>query len=211
MPNLMKHEAGATSRVGRRPRAGAQYPVDIAVLLDYPDPPLGAATFLLRPFRPADFDAAVAFAEDPDSARWVPPLPATDPAGVMAEFERYRADGDMLHLVIADLHDDSYLGEVMVVIGDHLVGEVGCGVVLGRRGSGVATEALGLLIRWCLADLGLGRVQALVAQENQSGLDLAARLGLRPEGVLRSYWEDAGGRIDVVMHSILADEGDQHD
>ncbi len=185
--------------------------MEIALLLDYPDPPLRGATFVLRPFASIDFNAAVAFAEDPETARWVPPLPATDPAGVMAEFERYRADGDMLHLVIADVGDDRYLGEVMVVIGDHLVGEVGCGVVAGCRGRGIATEALGLLIRWCLTDLGLGRVQALVAQENQPGLDLATRLGLRPEGVLRSYWEGADARIDVVMHSILRDEVDRNE
>ena len=174
--------------------------------LDFPDPPLHGSTFSLRPFRYADFGAAVAFGEDPDTARWVPPLPADDPAGVVAEFERYRADGDMLHLVIADLADDRYLGEVMLVMGDHLVGEVGCGVVADARGRGVATEALGLLIHWCLTDLGLGRVQALVAKENRPGLDLAARLGLTPEGVLRSYWGDEGERVDVVMHSILRGE-----
>ncbi|MEI7860049.1 MAG: GNAT family protein [Acidimicrobiales bacterium] len=192
----------ASSKAGN----GARYPSGIALLLDYPDPPLRGATFVLRPFASIDFDAAVALAEDPETARWVPPLPALDPAGVLAEFERYRVDGDMLHLVIADVGDDRYLGEVMVVIGDHLVGEVGCAVAAGHRGRGIATEALGLLIRWCLTDLGLGRVQALVAQVNQPGLDLATRLGLQPEGVLRSYWQGADERIDVVMHSILCDE-----
>lgn len=174
--------------------------------LDYPDPPLRGPSFVLRPFRPGDFDAATAFAREPATARWVPPLPADDPDGVVALFEQYRADGDLLHLVIADPVDDTYLGEVMLVVGDHGVGEVGCGVVPGRRGAGVATTALRLLIRWSTDRLGFRRIQALVAADNRDGLELARRVGFRREGVLRAYWEDGDGRLDVVMHSLLPDE-----
>ena len=74
--------------------------------LEYPDPPLRGPAFVLRPFRPADFDAAVAFSRDPATARWVPPLPADDPDRVAELFERFRVDGDLLHLVIADPVDD---------------------------------------------------------------------------------------------------------
>ena len=139
---------------------------------------------MLRPFRPGDYDAAAAFAGDAATAPWVPPLPADDPDLVVALFERYRTDGDLLHLVIADPVDDSYLGEVMVVMGEHDVGEVGCGVVPGRRGAGIATAALRLLDRWCADGLGIRRIQALVAAENAPGLALARRVGFHREGVL---------------------------
>ena len=94
----------------------------------------------------------------------------------------------------------------MLVMADHGVGEVGCGVVPGRRGAGVATDALRLLNRWCVDGLGIRRIQALVAADNRPGLDLARRVGFRREGVLRAYWEDGSGRLDVVMHSLLPDE-----
>ena len=89
---------------------------------------------------------------------------------------------------------------------EHGVGEVGCGVVPGRRGAGVATGALCLLNRWCADGLGLGRIQALVAAENTAGLELARRVGFHVEGLLRSYWDDGDRRIDVVMHSLLPHE-----
>ena len=174
--------------------------------LEYPDPPLRSAAFVLRPFRHGDFDAAAEFARDPTTARWVPPLPADDPDLVVALFERYRAGGDLLHLVIADPTDDTYVGEVMLVMGEHDVGEVGCGVVPDRRGTGVATAALRLLIHWCVHGLGIRRIQALVAYENAPGLELARRTGFRREGVLRAYWGEGDERLDVVMHSLLRDE-----
>lgn len=161
---------------------------------------------MLRPFRAGDFDAAAEFARDPETARWVPPLPSDDPDLVVALFERYRTDGELLHLVIADAVDDSYLGEVMVVLGEHDVAEVGCGVVPSRRGAGTGTAALRLLVRWCADGLGVRRIQALVAVENAPGRELARRTGFRPEGVLRAYWADGDRRVDVVMHSLLPDE-----
>jgi len=161
---------------------------------------------VLRPFRPGDFAAAAAFSRDPTTAPWVPPLPADDPDLVVALFERYRADGDLLHLVIADSVDDSYLGEVMAVLGEHGVAEVGCGVVPPRRGAGIAAAALGALDRWCVDTAGVHRLQALVAVDNPAGLELARRVGFRREGVLRGYWAHDGRRLDVVMHSMLPDE-----
>jgi RimJ/RimL family protein N-acetyltransferase len=199
------HRRSPASRT--RPDASRRgYRVPIAVPLEYPDPPLRGPTFVLRPFRTGDFDAAVAFTRDPATARWVPPLPADDPVRVAALFEQFRVDGDLLHLVIADPVDDAYLGEVMLVMGDQAVGEVGCGVVPGRRGAGVATAALRLLNRWCVDGLGVRRLQALVAADNGPGLELARRVGFRREGLLRAYWEDGDRRLDVVMHSLLPDE-----
>ena len=190
----------------RRGAVARRYPGPIPLPLRYPDPPLSGPGFVLRPFRGADFGAARTFAADPSTSRWVPPLPADDPDEVVALFERYRAEGDLLHLVIADTADDAYLGEVMLVMGDHDVGEVGCGVVASRRGAGIATAALGLLDRWCADALGVPRLQALVAADNPAGLDLARRVGFRAEGLLRGYWGDGDDRLDVVMHGMLREE-----
>ena len=174
--------------------------------LEYPDPPLRGAAFVLRPFRPADFAPAAAFARDPANARWVPPLPADDADGVVDRFERFRADGDLLHLVIADPGDDAYQGEIMLAMGEHDVGEVGCGVVPGRRRAGVAADALGVFTHWCTTTLGVRRIQALVAADNAPALGLVRRVGFRREGLLRSYWADGDVRIDVEMHSLLPGE-----
>jgi RimJ/RimL family protein N-acetyltransferase len=167
---------------------------------------LHGSSFVLRPFREGDFDDAVEFAEDPATARWVPPMPTTDPAGVVQLFEQYRMDGELLQLVIADRTDDAYLGEVMVVMGEHRVGELGCGLAPRARGRGIATEAFGAFVVWCATALDIGRLQVLVAPENVSAMRLAERTGFRREGLLRSYWEHDGIRLDAVMLSMLPGE-----
>jgi RimJ/RimL family protein N-acetyltransferase len=174
--------------------------------LHYPDPQLRGSTFVLRPFHEGDFDIAVEFSKDPATVRWVPPLPADDPTEVVELFERYRADGELLHLVIADQTSDSYLGEVMVVMGEHRVGEFGCGLAPPARGRGIATDAFRMFVEWGAASLDIGRLQVLVAQENEPALRLAERTGFRREGVLRSYWEHDGARLDAVMLSLLPAE-----
>jgi RimJ/RimL family protein N-acetyltransferase len=178
----------------------------IAVSLPYPDPRLRGSSFVLRPFEEKDFAAAMELGDDPASGFPVPILPAGEPASVMELFEEYRANGELLHLALAELESDAYLGEVMVMMCEHQTGEFGCGVAPRARRRGVATEALGLFANWCVTALDLRRLQVLVAQENTPALRLAERVGFRREGVLRAYWEQEGVRLDVVMLSMLPGE-----
>lgn len=147
-------------------------------------------------------DAAVALEKDA-AALSVPALPSTDGAAVVAFFEECRDAGEMLHLVIADAMSDAYLGEVMLVVGDHGVGELGCAVVPSARGRGMATEALRIVARWSFDVLGLGRLEVFVAPENHAALRLVDKAGFQREGVLRDYWENNGERLDMVVLSLL--------
>ena len=129
----------------------------------------------------------------------MPALPAADSAGVVAFYDACRLEGSLLHLVIADRVTDAYLGETMLALTEHSVGEVGCCLVPAARERGIATEALRLLTDWAFAELRLGRVQVFVAPENVAATRLAESAGFRREGVLRSYWEVDGQRLDVVV------------
>ena len=168
-------------------------------MLPYPAPPLGGESLHLRPFEAADFDAALELQRDPAVAHWVPPPPGADGAAVVAFYEQCRREGTLLHLVIADPETGAYLGETMLALGEHRVGETGCCIVPAARRSGIATEALVLLTDWAFAELGLGRVQVFVAPENVAALRLAESAGFEREGVLRSYWEIGGKRVDAVI------------
>lgn len=154
---------------------------------------------MLRPFREDDFDIAARLEQDPAAARWVPNLPAVDGAGAVEFYEACRAEGSLLHLVIADRVTDAYLGETMLALGEHGVAETGCVVIPEARGRRIATETLRILTNWGFAMLGLGRVQVFVATENVAALRLAESAGFEREGVLRSYWEIGGKRLDVVV------------
>jgi len=138
----------------------------------------------------------------------VPALPEADGAGVAAFYDACRLEGSLLHFVIADRVTDSFLGETMLALGEHRVGEVGCCLVPAARGRGIATEALRLLTDWSFTALGLGRVQVFVAPENLPALRLAESAGFQREGVLRSYSEHDGERLDAVVLSRLP--GDAH-
>ncbi len=176
--------------------------------IPYPEPPLAGTTFVLRPFREDDFAAASELGQDKATARWVPALPAADGAAVVAFFEECRRAGELLHLVIADRIGDAYLGEVMAAPSEHRVAELGVGVVPAARGRGLATEALRLLAEWALGALGHARLQVFVAPENVHALRAAEGAGFRREGLLRSYWESDGARLDAVVLSLLpADMG----
>lgn len=69
-------------------------------------------------------------------------------------------------------------------IGDD-TGEIAYALDRAYRGQGYATRAVRLLVEYAFADLGLGRVQARVPQEDPPALRVARRAGLRNEGVVR--------------------------
>ena len=111
--------------------------------------------------------------QDPATALWVPPLPADDGAGVVEYFEECRETAAARIWSSPTASATAYLGEVMVVLGEHRVGELGCGLVPAARGRGVATEAFGCSPEWAFDTLGLGRLQVFVATANVAALRLA--------------------------------------
>lgn len=122
---------------------------------------------------------------------------------MVAFYTECRREGGLLHLVIADLVTDGYLGEAMLALSEHGVGEVGCCVVPAARERRVATEAIVALTDWSFSALGLGRVQVFVATENAVALRLAESAGFLREGVLRSYWKVDDERVDVIVLARL--------
>ena len=195
--------------VPHRPNGMSARPYDPSMenAIPWPDPPLEGPSFILRPFAGTDFEAARELEQEAAVARWVPPLPADDGEAVVAFYERCRLEGELLHLTIADPASGAYLGETMLALGEHRVGEVGCCVVPAARGRGIATATLRALTDWAFSELALGRVQVFVGVENPVALRLAEASGFRREGTLRGYWEEDGRRLDAIVLARLP--GDQ--
>ena len=51
--------------------------------------------------------------------------------------------------------------------------------------------------------LGLGRVEILAATGNRASQRVAERAGFTREGVLRSYTDNKGERLDMIAYSLL--------
>jgi uncharacterized protein len=176
-------------------------------------PSLHGDRVVLRPWLREDAPAIARIAADPEVPRWT-----YLPVGMTVEqaqdwiagFEEAAGAGEAIALAIVD--DTT----------DEVVGNVGFGAVDRRRGTaeafwwldvnarrrGLATAALRLASDWAFDDLGLARVTARAEPANAASLALAARLGFRVEGRMRSAEpaKDGDGRIDLLLLALLAEE-----
>ena len=180
----------------------------MVVSIEYPDPSLAGAGFVLRPFRASDFASAHAASEHPTSARWINPLTSPSGASAVEYFESERLAGRMLDLVIADDMDDHYMGEVVLLPRDSLTFELAYIVAPDARGRGLATAAVRLMSAWAVRHLIAQRIQVRVDPDNEASLAVAEKAGFRREGVLRSAIVVRGSRSDAVMLSFLPGDDD---
>ena len=176
--------------------------------LPFPDPPPADEVVRLRRWSPDDVGAAHRATRDPLIPRFtrVPADQTQDDVRLfLATLEPARAAGQGLGLVIADARTGELLGAVGLLRfewGERRC-EIGYWLAPWGRGRGAATHAVRLLSRWALRELGLARVALHTEPENQASQRVAERAGFVPEGVLRSYEERDGRRLDVVVFSLL--------
>ena len=60
-----------------------------------------------------------------------------------------------------------------------------------------------LVARWAFAELGLKRVGLMTDPRNKSSRRVAERAGFKKEGILRSWTDVNGERVDHVSYSLL--------
>jgi [ribosomal protein S5]-alanine N-acetyltransferase len=189
------------------PRVCSIAGVPAPVPLSYPEPPLGQGAVSLRPWEDGDLAAMVAICSDRDVARYtrVPdPYSEADARAWMDAQPARLAEGEGMAFAIVE-GPGPPVGSVGLRIdpSDRDIAEAGYMVAPAARGRGVATAALRLVSRWALCDLGVGRVQLTTHVDNEASQRVAERAGFRREGVLRSWEEIRGARIDLVMYSLV--------
>ncbi|MFI1413828.1 GNAT family N-acetyltransferase [Streptomyces sp. NPDC020707] len=89
---------------------------------------------------------------------------------------------------------------------EHGVCEVGCWLEPAVSGRGLVTRAIRVLIDWAVDARGIHRVEWHAAVANEPSLNVARRLGMSREGVLRENWPHRGVRQDTEVWSVLAGE-----
>jgi RimJ/RimL family protein N-acetyltransferase len=176
--------------------------------LRFPDPPLTDDAVRLRPWTVDDIGPAHRATQDPLIPRFtrVPADQTQDDVRLfLATQEPARAGGRALGLVIADAGTGELLGSVGLLgfDWDERRCEVGYWLASWARGRGAATSAVRLLAPWGLRELGLARVALHTTPDNEPSQRVAERAGFTREGVLRSFEERDGRRLDVVVFSLL--------
>jgi RimJ/RimL family protein N-acetyltransferase len=84
--------------------------------------------------------------------------------------------------------------------------EVGCWLEPAASGRGLVTRAMRILIDWAVEERGIHRVEWVAAAGNVPSLNVARRLGMSRDGVLREKRPHHGVRHDLEVWSVLAPE-----
>lgn len=108
--------------------------------------------------------------------------------------------------VITDSQTGTFLGSVGLNYfnRDHQFANLGYWVRSSRTRRGAATTATILTAQFGLRDLGLQRIEIVVAVENKASQRVAEKSGARKEGVLRNRLSIHERPHDAVMYSLIA-------
>jgi ribosomal-protein-alanine N-acetyltransferase len=172
--------------------------------LPLPDPPLSDGTVTLRLPEERDLEAMERGINDPEVVRWFgqPELPATEISELNRE--RWRSGWGATFAIYET--DDRCVGYVWVNLSKPRKGSIGYSLLPEARGRGLATRSVRLVARWAFDELGLARLALHTEPRNEASRRVAERCGFRLEGILRSYEENDGRRVDHMVFSLLPGE-----
>lgn len=165
----------------------------------------------LRPFLAADAEPLYAAVRESlaEVAPWMPRLHAgltLDDVRAFIEGDRAeRAAGRAYSFAITDASGDEILGGcgLTQVNAMHRFANMYYWVRSSRTGRGVAPAAIRLLARFGFEQLGLQRVEIVVAVGNQASMRAAEKAGALREGLLRSRLSQHGQQRDAVMFALV--------
>jgi RimJ/RimL family protein N-acetyltransferase len=176
----------------------------------FPDQHLATRRLMLRPYSVEDVDTVVSAAGDELTQRWLPlPQPYTREDAVhwcTVQAPEARTSG--AGLVRAVTRDGRLVGSIDLKHTDWAAGvtEIGYWAAPEARGNGYLAEATEALARWTLAEVGFHRVELRIAAGNAASRRVAEKAGFRAEGVARSAGYVHGGRVDLVLYSLVRSE-----
>jgi RimJ/RimL family protein N-acetyltransferase len=173
------------------------------------DPPLSNGEIALRHWREPDTAALAALCQDETIVRWT-----NVPAGYtehtararIAEAEADRQAGRALVLAVVDAQTDDVLGacDLRLAANDPHCAEIAYMLDARAHGRGLMTEAVRLLSRWAIGELGVSHIEIFAHPENLASIAVAERAGFTRESLLPGYRVKKGRREDRVVLSLTA-------
>ena len=125
---------------------------------------------------------------------------------VIDDMLRQRKLGTMVPHVIVD--DGRIVGRVAlsnIARGPFLSASLGYWVAADANGRGIATAAVGRIVRLAFGELGLHRIEAGTLTHNVGSQRVLERNGFRRYGLAPRYLKIAGEWQDHVLYQVLAD------
>lgn len=170
---------------------------------------------MLREYRVEDVPEIRKWVNDAQTTRYLstrfwPVQSMTDTEAFVSHM--MQSSHNAYNFVIADVQDESYIGQLDMFRTDWRLRQGELGMVIGRsdlRGRGIGREALGLMQEFAFRTLGMERLELEVHMENEAALACYRHAGFVLEGVKRhAFWSD-GRFTDVGMMSVLREEYEQ--
>ena len=169
---------------------------------------------VLRRFDPADAAAFAAYRSIPEVARyqsWDAPYPVERAQAFIGWLVEHHPDepGEWYQLAIAArdaatgiLGDCGFRSRVE----EPAIVDIGFTLHPSAQGRGLATEAVGELLRYLFEERAKHKVCADCDTRNDASWRLLERLGFRREGTFRASYRDASAWADEHVYGLLADE-----
>jgi ribosomal-protein-alanine N-acetyltransferase len=169
----------------------------------------------LRPLRRSDARAWLALRGD--NASWLEPWDATSPVPVAGPRPTF---GAFVRSLTAQARSGvtlpfavEYAGELVgqltvssITYGSLRSASIGYWVSRRVAGRGITPTAVAMAADHCFFVLGLHRIEVNIRPENVASLRVAAKLGLRDEGVRERYLHIAGEWADHRTFAVTAEE-----
>ena len=178
-----------------------------------PEYPIRTEQLLLRPYAHDDVDALYAYQRLPEVHRYLYTEPRTRSEVKTLVMERAGkatlAEGGQALTLVADLAQTGELvGDCMLFwrSQEHKQGEVGYVFNPAYHGRGLATEAVGALLRLGFEGLGLHRIAGHLDGRNTASARVLERAGMRREAHLVENEFVKGEWTDELIYGILRNE-----
>jgi RimJ/RimL family protein N-acetyltransferase len=173
-------------------------------------PELSDGIVILREVRARDASSLVAHLNHTRLCHYVAPCPST--AADFCRFIRWthtaRRRGELACYGIVPAKETCAVGIIQIWPVERDFSTAEWGFMLGEAfwGSGLFVRSARLVLDMAFSRLGVYRLEARAVDINARGNGVLAKLGAKPEGVLRRGFRDGRVVRDQVMWSILAPE-----
>jgi ribosomal-protein-serine acetyltransferase len=113
--------------------------------------------------------------------------------------------GEHYSFAICDAEAASFLGSVGLshLNPTHKFANVGYWVRTSHTGKGIASAATRLIARFAFRELGLHRLEIVVATDNPASQRVAEKARAKREGILRHRLVLGGRRRDAILYSLI--------
>jgi RimJ/RimL family protein N-acetyltransferase len=176
----------------------------------FPDLVLSTDRLTLRAFTAEDLAALHEAGRDPVIQRWLPlPSPYLEEharAWALEVAPQTRTAGRGLVLAVAEGHQLVAGLDLKRTDWAARTTEIGYWTHPEHRGRGFMPEATRALAEWVITDQGFERVELRIAAGNEPSLAVAEKAGFTREGIARNAGYVHGGRVDLVVFSLVPDD-----